>query len=161
MHFKRESSAMPHRCIKLLLNTMRGIVLWWCALAPAHAATGAYTYQIAATMMMPHLDEMRRQVTQQSRCVKDDVPGGLFPVMEQHALRGCRLAYPKSVENADGRRREYVLVCANARVASGTASIDETGQRLVGMLVVKMGGKNMTFSQRVEARRGAACTPPA
>ena len=152
---------MSHRCVRLLLITTRSTLLSLCALAPVHAASSAYTYQIAATMIMPHLDEMRRQVTQQSRCVKDDVPGGLFPVMEQHALRGCRLDYPKSVENADGRRREYVLVCASARVASGTASIAETGQRLVGMLIVKMGGKNMTFSQRVEARRGAACTPPA
>ena len=152
---------MSHRCVRLLLISTRSTLLSLCALALAHAASSAYTYQIAATMIMPHLDEMRRQVTQQSRCVKDDVPGGLFPVMEQHALRGCRLDYPKSVENADGRRREYVLVCASARVASGTASIDETGQRLVGMLIVKMGGKNMTFSQRVEARRGAACTPPA
>ena len=150
---------MSRRYTRLLLLIMRSAWLSLWVLAPAHAATSAYTYQIAATMMMPHLDEMRRQVTQQSRCVTDDVPGGLFPVMEQHALRGCRLDYPKSVENAGGQRREYVLVCASARVASGTASIDETGERLVGLLAVKMGGKNMTFSQRVEARRGAACTP--
>ena len=65
---------------------MRSALLSLCALAPAHAASSAYTYQIAATMMRPHLDEMRRQVTQQSRCVKDDVPGGLFPVMAEYGI---------------------------------------------------------------------------
>ena len=127
------------------------------ALPAAEAATQAHSYEVAATMVMPHLDEMRRQVSQHTRCVKDDEPSALFPVMDQHALRGCRLGYPKTVADA---RREYVLVCASARVASGTASIDESGAVLVGQLAVKMGGKNMTFSQRVEARRGAPCTPP-
>ena len=109
---------------------------------------------------MPHLDEMRRQVAQHTRCVRDDAPDGLFPVLEQHALRGCRLDYPKSVVTADGTRRDYVLVCASARVASGTASLEADGEVLVGTLAVKMGGKNMTFSQRVEARRGAPCAAP-
>ncbi len=61
---------------------------------------------------------------------------------------------------ATGARHDYVLSCASARVASGTASIESAGQKRVGMLAVKMGGKNMTFSQRIEAQRGALCTPP-
>ncbi len=108
---------------------------------------------------MPHLDEMRRQVAHHTRCVQDDAPDGLFPVLDQHALRGCRLGYPKTLAAGQGERHEYVLVCASARVASGTAGIDTSGDTLVGLLTVKIGGKNMTFSQRVEARRGAPCTP--
>ena len=140
------------------------LVLLLCAVRSVGAEPSAHSYQIAATMVMPHLDEMRRQVVQHTRCVKDENPSGLFPVLEQHALRGCRLDYPKieskTAGKADGTRRDYVLVCASARVASGTASIDDKGQNLVGTLAVKMGGKNMTFSQRVEAQRGATCTPP-
>lgn len=145
----------------MLLRAVLCGALWtvW-GLGQADAASAAYRYQIAATMVMPHLDEMRRQVTQHSRCVKDDAPSDLFPVLEQHALRGCRLDYPKSIEKLDGTRRDYVLVCASARVASGTASIDETGENLIGTLAVKMGGKNMTFSQRIEAHRGTRCVPP-
>ena len=128
-------------------------------LAPRAAwASNARSYDVAATMVMPHLDEMRRQVSHHTRCVKDDTPDGLFPVMDQHALRGCRLGYPKTQAHESGERRDYVLVCASARVASGTASIEQSEDQLVGLLTVKMGGKNMTFSQRVEARRGAPCT---
>lgn len=128
---------------------------------PAAWASNARSYDVDATMVMPHLEEMRRQVSHHTRCVKDDMPDGLFPVLDQHALRGCRLGYPKAQTHESGERRDYVLVCASARVASGTASIERTDDQLVGLLTVKMGGKNMTFSQRVEARRGAPCTPSA
>lgn len=147
------------RACSPLLATLT-LVIGIGAASPARCASEARSYRIAATMVMPHLDEMRRQVTNHTRCVKDEAPDGLFPVLDQHALRGCRLDYPKMTANGDGERREYVLVCASARVASGTASIDDSGAALVGVLTVKMGGKNMTFSQRVEARRGAPCTPP-
>jgi len=137
-----------------------GLVALTMATMPSvQAAPGAHRYQIAATMVMPHLEEMRRLVVQHTRCVADDAPEALFPVMDQHALRGCRLDYPQPAAQADGTRRDYVLVCASARVASGTARIDESGDKLTGTLAVKMGGKNMTFSQRVEARRGAPCAP--
>lgn len=147
---------MKHAYSHARLRVLAALVAALLADANAEAATAARSYQIAATMVMPHLDEMRRQVSQHTRCVADDAPGGLFPVLDQHALRGCRLDYPK----VTGARREYVLVCASARVASGTATIDDAQESLVGVLAVKMGGKNMTFSQRVEARRGEACTPP-
>ncbi len=137
------------RCALLALGVARA----------ASAASYAHSYQIAATIVMPRLDEMRRQVAQHTRCVPDDNPGALFPVLEQHALRGCRLDYPKVTSLAESTRREYVLVCASARVASGTASVEGDEENLVGLLAVKMGGKNMTFSQRVEARRGASCAP--
>lgn len=150
------SQSRPRGAAHLLLLLLPGF-----AALPAAAASRAHSYEVAATMVMPHLDEMRRQVTHHTRCVEDDAPDALFPVLDQHALRGCRLGYPKATAQGEGERREYVLVCASARVASGTAGIDANGDTLVGLLTVKMGGKNMTFSQRVEARRGAACAPTA
>lgn len=133
--------------------------LMFTGITTAESPPAAHSYQIAATMQMPHLDEMRRQVARHTRCVRDDAPEALFPVMDQHALRGCRLGYPKSSPLANGTRSDYVLMCASARVASGTATIEDSGDELTGTLAVKMGGKNMTFSQRVEARRGAPCAP--
>ena len=126
------------------------------ASAEPAAPSPAHRYAVAAQMVMPHLDEMRRNVVHHTRCVADDAPDGLFPVLDQHALRGCRLAYPKQ----SGAREDYVLLCASAMVASGTATIERHDDKLVGTLAVKMGGKNMTFSQRVEAQRGEVCVPP-
>ncbi|MGE3773122.1 MAG: hypothetical protein AB7I32_09370 [Gammaproteobacteria bacterium] len=105
-------------------------------------------YALAAQMQMPHLEEMRRTVDRHTRCLGDEDLLGFFPVMAQPALRGCSFGFPQ--ERADGRR--YVLVCQSARVATGTAELVRTRAGLVGQLRIKMGGKNMTFAQRVEGR---------
>ena len=151
---------MANRHLTPLRAAVASLALHPCVLLAADAEVPAHRYEIASTMLMPHLDEMRRQVSHHTRCIKDDRPTELFPVFEQHALRGCTLGYEKVITTATGARHDYVLSCASARVASGTASIESAGQKRVGMLAVKMGGKNMTFSQRIEAQRGARCTPP-
>jgi hypothetical protein len=111
-------------------------------------------YEVVSQMIMPHLDEMRRIEKRQRLCIEADELAVLFPVMRQPALRGCVLDYP--AEHA--RRTNYVLQCESARVASGTAWLSRTSGRINGMLEVKMGGKNMTFSQRSTAIRRGACT---
>lgn len=110
-------------------------------------------YALRATLVMPHLEEMRRIVTQERRCIGEDAAESLFPVLRQPALRGCRLGHGHARQTAF----DYLLVCESARVASGTASLRHEAAQVIGMLEVKMGGKNMTFSQRVEARRQGDC----
>ena len=110
-------------------------------------------YDLAEQMVMPHMDEMRRIVTHSQRCLMTAAPDAIFPVLEQPALGGCVLGYPK----LSAERNDYVLVCESARVASGTATLVSHADLMVGLLTVKMGGKNMTFSQRVEARRIGPC----
>lgn len=110
-------------------------------------------YEVVTQMIMPHLDEMRRIEKRRRLCIEADEPAVLFPVMRQPALRGCVLDYP--AEHAG--RTNYVLQCESARVATGTAQLSRTSGRIDGMLEVKMGGKNMTFSQRSTAVRRGAC----
>jgi hypothetical protein len=110
-------------------------------------------YDITAQVVMPHLDEMRRIRTQERRCVQAGALTDLFPVLRQPALRGCRFDYPAA--NGDGT--DYVLVCASARVATGTVHLIHAPDALNGTLAIKMGGKNMTFSQHVEATRAGKC----
>ncbi|MGH8596430.1 MAG: hypothetical protein ACREXT_07220, partial [Gammaproteobacteria bacterium] len=50
-------------------------------------------YAVTAQMIMPHLEEMRRITTTEKRCLGDRGPIGLFPVMDQPALRGCVFGY--------------------------------------------------------------------
>lgn len=106
-------------------------------------------YAIRSNMVMPHLEEMRRITADESRCVARDAASALFPVLRQPALRGCSFGY--GAERPTGF--QYVLVCASARVASGTAELARQGETVNGTLVVKMGGKNMTFSQSIRAAR--------
>ena len=98
---------------------------------------------------MPHLEEnLRYATTREQRCLQLDDLDSLFPILRHPALEGCHL------------NDRYRLVCANPQVASGTARLDAAGGRIAGILDVKMGGKNMTFSQRVEAVRQRDCEPP-
>ena len=103
---------------------------------------------------MPHLEEnLRYATTREQRCLHLDEFAALFPILRHPSLEGCHL---------DGERRRgssvrYRLVCANPQVASGTARLDAAGERIAGILEVKMGGKNMTFSQRIEAVRQRDC----
>jgi hypothetical protein len=121
---------------------------------PLALPAGAYT--LAAQTLMPHLDEMRWVVRREERCYDgSDALPSLFPVLRQAALTGCSLGSGER----DGERLRYELTCASPRVATGSAEILPTAQGAVGKLEVRMGGKNMTFSQRVEALRHGDCGP--
>jgi len=109
-------------------------------------------YAVKSQMVMPHMEEMRRIVKEGKRCVVEG-PAALFPVLDQHALLGCKFDFPKQ----DGAAMNYLLVCESARVATGQARLEGGAESLVGTMQIKMGGKNMTFSQRVEAQRLGAC----
>lgn len=98
---------------------------------------------------MPHLEEnLRYAVAKEQRCLRLDEAGTWFPILRHPSLEGCRL---------DDRNR---LVCASPQVATGLAQLDAAGGRVAGTLEVKMGGKNMTFHQRIEAVRLRDCDPP-
>lgn len=114
------------------------------------------SYEVTSQMIMPHLDEMRRISTTVPRCLRESAVFGLFPVMDQPALRGCRFGF----ERAEGEAYHYLLVCQTARVATGSATVRLTEKGISGIVDVKMGGKNMTFSQRIEAIQAGRCGSP-
>jgi len=123
------------------------------ALACAAAADGTLPpgrYALTAQTVMPHLEEMRRITEHETRCL-DGEPGRLFPVLDQPALRGCTL----QTEGSPSDR--YELVCQTTLVATGRARIVVGTRRVKGDLSVKMGGKNMTFSQHVTAEPQGPC----
>jgi Protein of unknown function (DUF3617) len=114
-------------------------------------------YEITARTVMPHLEEnLRYATTREQRCLRLEELAALFPILRHPSLEGCRL----DEERRRGSSIRYRLVCASPQVASGTARLDVAGERIAGILEVKMGGKNMTFSQRIEAVRQRDCEPP-
>ena len=110
-------------------------------------------YTIEAQTVMPHLEEMRRIRTREARCLDGTEWHLLFPVLAQRAFTGCGFGHARR----EAARVELVLVCHSARVATGTALLEISSHRIIGDLHVKMGGKNMTFSQHVVAVHRGAC----
>jgi hypothetical protein len=114
-------------------------------------------YEIVAETVMPHLEENLRYATsRERRCLAAHELSSIFPILRHDSLAGCRLA--------DERRYAgsitYLLVCASREVASGKAWLDVSERRVLGTLEVKMGGKNMTFAQRIEALHQGECDLP-
>lgn len=140
------------------LNRAASAAALFCAIAcpvPAEPLVPDGQYTVAAQMVLPHLEEMRRHSEQHSVCVRADDVSVLFPVFRQPALLGCALEQRGA--DADGIR--YELVCTAVRGGSGNARLQFNEAGLRGTLEAKMGGKNMTFSQFIRAERIGGCAP--
>jgi hypothetical protein len=114
--------------------------------------TACLLYEITAETGMPHLEEnLRYAVTREERCLTESELFSSFPVLSHPSLAGCRLG--------DEQRETDVvtlnLSCGNG--TSGTARWRLGSSVLQGTLSVKLGGKNMTFFQRLTARRLGQC----
>jgi hypothetical protein len=103
---------------------------------------------------MPHLEEnLRYAITHAKRCLAErDLPAA-FPILEHPALKGCRLDH----EARDGERISYDLVCEGGHGTTGQAVWKLGEHQITATLHVKLGGKNMTFYQRLTATPLGSC----
>jgi hypothetical protein len=128
--------------------------------APALASTVSVEpglYELTAQTVMPHLEESLRYATTRSRqCLGTQEAGALFPLLRHEAFAGCSLDHDSSSE---GEAR-FTLRCANPQAATGAAHFELQRTGFQAVLHIKMGGKNMTLSQRLTAPRVGACTAP-
>jgi hypothetical protein len=116
--------------------------IWHVCLLAAHL------YDVTVETGMPHLEEnLRYATTRTERCLTRKDLDSAFPVLRHSSLAGCKLHEQSSNEDT----LVYKLVCDNSTGTSGTATW-RIGERIIrGTLEVKLGGKNMTFFQRVTA----------
>lgn len=109
-------------------------------------------YALTTETLLPHLEEALRYATVQStRCLAGDAAGSFFPLLQHQALAGCVLT-------ASGRPDTFELTCRNPEAATGLATFEHDPSGLRATLELKMGGKNMTLSQRVVGTRLGDCT---
>lgn len=121
-----------------------------CLAEPTAYAPGLY--HLEWQTVLPHLEEMRRTREKTTRCLTGTATE-LFPVMMQPALRGC------SIEpSPDTGPEAFAVDCQTDLVATGHARITRDRADTKGDLNIKMGGKNMTFSQHVRATRLGGCS---
>ena len=123
------------------------------ALSASAAPSPARLYDITIQTSMPHLEEnLRYANTRTQRCLTRDDLDSAFPILDHPSLAGCKL----QKRNHDEDSLFHVLVCENS-ATTGTAKW-QPGERVIrGTLDVKLGGKNMTVSQRVTATLIGEC----
>jgi hypothetical protein len=139
-------------------------VLLYCAMLSTILLTGpslraAKTlpprlYEITTEIVMPHLEEnLRYATTRDTRCLAHQELSSAFPILAHPALADCRL-------ERESRREDgvsYILACAGGHGTTGGA-VWRIGEREIkGTLSVTLGGKNVTFQQRVTARPLGDC----
>jgi hypothetical protein len=116
---------------------------------------------------MPHLEEnLRYAITHETRCLTRAELLTAFPVLNHPSMRGCTLGAPR--ESGEGREssrlretRETLvsdLACHPDHGTKGEARWETRATELRGTLRVRLGGKNMTFSQYITAVPLGACT---
>lgn len=136
---------------RALVQLIASLVL--CSLAMASVPLPPGLYDVTVETTMPHLEEsLRYATTHEQRCLQGQELTTAFPVLNQ--LKQCTLER----EERTGDAVSYLLMCANGSGTTGNAHWTLGQHRADGILHVKLGGKNMTFSQRWTAVRRGNCS---
>jgi hypothetical protein len=139
---------------RLLLRTLILVSAFAAVSIPASEATPARLYEVITETGMPHLEEnLRYATTREKRCLTDEELASAFPILKSASLADCKLRH----ESRSGDAASYLLVCDGGHGTTGSASWRVGEQSIVGTLKVKLGGKNMTFFQRVTAKPLGQC----
>jgi len=111
-------------------------------------------YEVSAQIIMPHLEEnLRYATTNYTQCLNREDASSLFPILSHVSFSDCELV----AKTAEEQFTEFDLVCLNAEAASGSARYIINKKMFRAILEVKMGGKNMKFSQRIQGHRVGSC----
>lgn len=123
-------------------------------LGGAAQAQDARLYEIVTETGMPHLEwNLRHAVVTELRCVTRAELAQSFWMLRDVSLQDCRL----DAQRIGAEQSDYDLVCTGGHGTQGKARWTYDGERATGQLDVRLGGKNMTFWQRITARTVAAC----
>jgi len=122
--------------------------------AAAPVAIPPGEYDLTTQTLLPHLEEALRYATTRTRqCLREPDATGMFPLLQHPAFVGCNLV--RKAEVGDGLH--FTLQCLNAEAASGSAVFELGASHFSAVLDLKMGGKNMTLSQRLHGPRVGPC----
>ena len=139
---------------RLALGALSVISALTAVSIPASETMPARLYEVTTETGMPHLEEnLRYAVTRESRCLTGPDLVSAFPILKSASLADCKLRHERRQSDAVS----YVLVCDGGHGTTGSARWRVGEQLIVGTLNVKLGGKNMTFFQRVTAKPLGQC----
>jgi hypothetical protein len=116
--------------------------------APSLAQQSPRRYEVITETDMPHLEEnLRYAVRREPRCLDPHDLSTAFWMLGHVSLQDCRLV--KAAEDASSAT--YRLQCDGGHGTTGEARWQFESDHLTGTLRVRLGGKNMTFYQRITA----------
>jgi hypothetical protein len=122
--------------------------------AATHVAIAPGEYDVTTETLLPLLEEALRYATTRTRqCLHQPEATAVFPLLRHQAFTGCTLV--PAAQASDGLH--FTLQCANPEAASGSAVFAVDTNYVTAVLDLKMGGKNMTLSQRLHGPRLGAC----
>jgi hypothetical protein len=113
-----------------------------------------HLYDVVTETGMPHLEEnLRYTITREKRCLGPDDLTSAFPVLTHSALKGCALGD----ETHQDDTVTYLLSCDGGHGTTGVARWRLGEHKITGQLDVRLGGKNLTFYQRITGTALGAC----
>ena len=112
-------------------------------------------YEVTTETGMPHLEENLRYATRIERgCMNPRQLTKAFPMLRDVSLQDCELV---ETEEEAHDILLYRLQCSGGHGTMGSARWDFGSSTITGTLSVRLGGKNMTFYQRITARPLGKC----
>ncbi len=126
------------------------------ALAADQATLAAGEYEVTVRLALPNVEDTRVSKTVRN-CITANGSGsrGLGVLGDNNPLSAC------PVRNVRGQQKElrFDIVCPGSNAAIGMARFTLAPTGFEGSIDIKMGGKNMTMSERQVGRRIGDCTP--
>ncbi len=123
------------------------LILSWST-APSAQESRPRLYDVVTETDMPHLEEnLRYAVRREKHCLDRHDLSEAFWMLGHASLQDCRLV--KAAEDAGSAT--YRLQCDGGHGTTGDARWQFEAGRMNGTLRVRLGGKNMTFYQRITA----------
>jgi len=127
-----------------------------CALCFATAAPALEPgeYEVSVRLELPHVEDMgARKVTRICVTGSDGGTHGLVVLSDNNPLARC----PASDVRESGGTLTFEIVCPGANAAVGSAKYALRAHDFDGVIAMKMGGKNMTMTERQSGRRAGTC----
>lgn len=113
-------------------------------------------YAVSVRLELPHLEDMAA-IKLARICMTGGEGGthGLVVLSDNDPARSL----PASNIHEDGGILSFDIVCPGGNAAIGSAKYTMRGQGFDGAIAMKMGGKNMTMTERQSGRRIGSCSP--
>jgi hypothetical protein len=111
-------------------------------------------FQVHTELGMPNLeDNLRYSAKDEKLCLTEAQLEHRFPALSHPSLSDCRLTNRQQ----GGGAVSYSLACSGGHGTVGSATWQSAAHQRSGVLNVKLGGKNMTFFERVTATALGTC----
>lgn len=142
---------------RLMMKTAPAAACLLAGLGPAAIAADRVAprlYEMSTETGMPHLEtNLRYAVVKEKRCLSTHDLSQAFWMLGDVSLQDCKLV--KAMEQADSAA--YLLQCNGGHGTTGDAEWQFEPAGITGTLNVRLGGKNMTFFQRITAKPVGEC----